>query len=359
METTHQDEDIMQAEIECKDLDFFLEATPINEEIYRRLLTISRHDDSNIPFVEVFRWAYYFLYRITVDDHPETMLDTDYYDEMADWDESTSNYYIHLVYVVMRTLLELQPELSKKQDRSLEQLAIMTYEYGAYWVTFEKIVSDHRSKKESYGIDFYYLDFDVKLPEDITTADWYELTHGYDEDYIEKFVQMGATQAEQAQILSAIYARYKTFAHQQYNHSANDPLHKFFESQVDLIKLRFQKKKAAVSTTPSDADPVEVEALKEKISELENELEKQNTDKQGNTMKGKCLVVELLLKKINVTTANTDLSKIARLAAYLTGTTEKHSYKIMQPGIELGDYHADEIKRINKIMQELNIDISL
>ena len=110
---------------------------------------------------------------------------------------------------------------------------------------------------------------------------------------------------------------------------------------------------------PYKEEAEEKERQKTRITELESALNEKFTDKQDNTMKGKCLVVEMLLEKLGVTTANTDLSKIARLAAYLTGTTEKHSYKIMQPGITLSEYHAEEIKKVNKIMQELNIDISL
>lgn len=269
--------------IKAHDIDFFLDAAEVNDAIYRRLLTIKHHDSTDIQPEETIHWAYYLLYRVTVDTHPETLLNSDYAFILSDYFATSSDYYSNMVLVVMRTLLELLDDISKQQDRFLEQLAIKTYSFGAYWATFDNIVSQFRQKKIKYDIDFTNLLFTEKKSEDVAntlTANVVDRSH-------------------------------------------------------------------------------EVGELKKRIIELEEECGRLNVDKHGGTLKVKCLLLESLLQEIGVDIHNVDQTKIARLAAYLFGVTEKKAYKIIQPGIGVGEYHEEEIERVNKFLSDLGLAISI
>lgn len=134
-------------EIQAHDLDFFLDSELINEKIYRRLLVIQQVDKSMFEPLEIFHWAYYFLYRVDIDRHPEAMIDS-YFSEMESWDPYNDRYCSNLVFLTVRSILELQPKLSKRQDRFLEQISVVSGDWESYSTTFRKIVRELKSGNE-------------------------------------------------------------------------------------------------------------------------------------------------------------------------------------------------------------------
>lgn len=267
--------------IKAHDLDFFLEAADINEELYRLLLIIKRQDNSDFSPERVFHSAYYLLYQATKDSHPEAIIDTEYQTFLFDYFKP-SLYYPRLVFSVMRTLLELQPSLSIQQDRFLEQLAIRTYSYESYWLPFEKILANHKQKKEMVEIDFTTLTFR--------------------------------------------------------NCSGNS------REIQDMAK---------------DSHDRIIEELRNQISQLEEYIRIQDTDKMGGTRKVKCLLIEVMLKELGVNIASIDQTRIARFAGYLLGIPEKKAYKVIQPGISVGDYHDKEINTVNELLSDLGLMITI
>lgn len=360
MSNYHEEDDEMLAELECWDLDDFLNATPINEDIYDRIMTIRKVSKLDLDPEKLFRACYYQLYCAYTDDHPELLFDEEYEQALVEGEDGLNIYEVEVAHCIMRTLLDVQPSLPKSVNRYYTQLAITANKHGGVSETFRKLAADKKAEGKTYPIDFEYLEFGVELPEDITTADWYTLTHGYQERYIEKFVEMGQTEKEQKMILIAIHARYRPYCHQHHgNSSSDDPLHGYFDNQLELIKIRFIKKKQAVTATPEANDSVEVTALKEKIAKLESMLEEQDTDSQGNTLKCKTLIILDMLKKMDAGISKNDMTKITKLVSYLTAGNAKKIYNYMQEGISLTDYHDAEIKRANAILKELNLDFTL
>lgn len=357
MSQYHEDDDEMIAELECWDLDDFLNATPINEDIYDRIMIIRKVSNLDLDPEKMFRACYYQLYCAYTDAHPELLFDDGYEQTLH---EALNPYEAEISHCMMKTLLDLQSTLPKQVKRYYTQLVITANKHGSVNATFEKLVMDKKAEGKVYPIDFEYLEFGVELPEDITTADWYTLTHGYQERYIEKFVEMGQTEKEQKTILIAIHARYKPYCHQHHDvFNSDDPLHGYFENQLDLIKIRFMKKKQAVTANPAPEDSVEVTALKEKIAKLESMLEEQDADSQGNTLKCKTLVILDMLKKLDAGLSKNDMTKISKLVSYLTAGNAKKLYNYIHEGIVLTDYHDEEIKRVNAILKDLNLNIKL
>jgi hypothetical protein len=95
-----------------------------------------------------------------------------------------------------------------------------------------------------------------------------------------------------------------------------------------------------------------IHAIKE-LSEVEND----NPNAISN--KVRAAVILELLKKMGIDTAHYDFSKICRLVALLMGTKYKTTYKDLQKGIHFTDYHDREIDEANKILDDLNISISI
>ena len=67
-----------------------------------------------------------------------------------------------------------------------------------------------------------------------------------------------------------------------------------------------------------------------------------------------------ILKAINVDKSNTDLTKIIRIAAFITGKSYKKLYKDANNRITFDkSFHKNEIDEINKLFQDANLDISI
>lgn len=64
-------------------------------------------------------------------------------------------------------------------------------------------------------------------------------------------------------------------------------------------------------------------------------------------IKLRAIVMLEILKKINISTAHNDLSKICKLIAFITGNSYNSIYKELQKGVTLSQYHEKHIQNIN------------
>ena len=86
-----------------------------------------------------------------------------------------------------------------------------------------------------------------------------------------------------------------------------------------------------------------------------------STDNQATkgTNKVKTVVIYELLKKLEKGKSQNDISKICRLVSYLTDGSEQGIYTDAIEGITLTKYHKAEIERVNKILDDLGLEITI
>jgi len=105
--------------------------------------------------------------------------------------------------------------------------------------------------------------------------------------------------------------------------------------------------------------------LERKIKLLE--LTKHETPEQDNqeqssrrrTQKVTTDVLLFILQKSGITALSDDKAKIARLISYLTDFSEEKIRQRLSNPDELTSYHRKEVETINKILTDLNLNISL
>ena len=91
-------------------------------------------------------------------------------------------------------------------------------------------------------------------------------------------------------------------------------------------------------------------------------LETQENTENGlskRTFKVTTDVMMLLLKKADVCAVSDDKAKIARLISYVTGFSVERIRQRLSNTEELTSRHKDEVETINKILKDLNLDISI
>ena len=76
-------------------------------------------------------------------------------------------------------------------------------------------------------------------------------------------------------------------------------------------------------------------------------------------VKVKAVALILLLERMQVSRANHDLTKICKLIAFLTENSYHKIYNELQKGIILSEYHNQQIQEINKVLTELNLEITI
>jgi len=104
--------------------------------------------------------------------------------------------------------------------------------------------------------------------------------------------------------------------------------------------------------------------LEKKIQILQQPIETVetgNTEKSGTkrTQKVTTDVLLSLLHKTGVSAASEDKAKIARLISYLTGFSEEKIRQRLSNSDELTSFHKEEIEGVNRILIDLNFDISI
>ena len=211
---------------------------------------------------------------------------------------------------------------------------------------------------------------------DLTKLDWKHETNNYGNEEIERIVNEGETTDLKLDILSAIESQFKLDqARDGIMFSAYLAQRKlsFITSLRDHLLLRQQTENLElVKRLPS-----EEEILKDKIQKLESENEElklalarkeeemtvlqheKDQDKNMNSNRCKDLVLLELLKKLNVGTGVNDMTKIAKLAQYLIGGSYDKHYQYIQQGNQLTSHHDNEIKRVNQILSDLDLDITI
>lgn len=76
-------------------------------------------------------------------------------------------------------------------------------------------------------------------------------------------------------------------------------------------------------------------------------------------VKVRSIVILELLKKLQLGTAQNDLTKICKLIAFLTGNSYNNIYNELQKGIYFSKIHSRYIDEANKILSELKASISI
>ena len=103
--------------------------------------------------------------------------------------------------------------------------------------------------------------------------------------------------------------------------------------------------------------------LQKKIEPIQSTFGPTNSNSSEETkeatIKVQSAIILEILKKINCGKAHNDLTAICRLIAFLTGKSYSKIYNEVQKGICLTNYHNKEIEQANKILSDLNTDISI
>ena len=102
----------------------------------------------------------------------------------------------------------------------------------------------------------------------------------------------------------------------------------------------------------------------DKIRELQtlsigNEEEISEKGYAKRTFKVTTDVLMLLLQQAGISAASDDKAKIARLIGYLTNFSEEKIRQRLSNPDELTSYHKDEVENINKILKDLNANMSV
>jgi hypothetical protein len=89
--------------------------------------------------------------------------------------------------------------------------------------------------------------------------------------------------------------------------------------------------------------------------------ENTNPEKSGTrrTQKVTTDVLMSLLQKSGISATSDDKAKMARLISYLTDFSEEKIRQRLSNTDELTSYHREEIEAVNKILAELNCDVSI
>lgn len=99
-----------------------------------------------------------------------------------------------------------------------------------------------------------------------------------------------------------------------------------------------------------------IQLLKQSDQAEEKSDERKETKR---TFKVTSDVLMLILQKAGISTVSDDKAKIARLIGYLTAFSEEKIRQRLSNPEELTSYHKDEVENINKILKELNVNISV
>lgn len=100
----------------------------------------------------------------------------------------------------------------------------------------------------------------------------------------------------------------------------------------------------------------QIRSLMVNVDEESSKTTKTNTKR---TFKVTSDVLLLLLQKLGVSAISDDKAKMARLISYLTGFSEEKIRQRLSNTDELTSYHKEEVETVNKILNELNFDISI
>jgi Zn-dependent oligopeptidase len=95
------------------------------------------------------------------------------------------------------------------------------------------------------------------------------------------------------------------------------------------------------------------------LATFNNVTDDQEKNRTERTLKVTSDVLIQILQKAGISTMSDDKAKIARLIGYLTAFSEEKIRQRLSNPEELTSYHKDEVENINKILKELNANISV
>lgn len=95
------------------------------------------------------------------------------------------------------------------------------------------------------------------------------------------------------------------------------------------------------------------------LATFNNVIDDQEKSRAERTLKVTSDVLIQILQKAGISTVSDDKAKIARLISYLTAFSEEKIRQRLSNPEELTSYHKDEVENINKILKELNANISV
>jgi hypothetical protein len=147
----------------------------------------------------------------------------------------------------------------------------------------------------------------------------------------------------------------------------------FLKSEADRIQdldkrelyyadylTRFKQAKSKGNILQQINDEIELIKRTKELSNIEKPaatVEKETPDVAS--IKVRSVVILELLKKLQLGTAQNDLTKICKLIAFLTGNSYDRIYNELQKGVFFSNYHKKEIQEANKLLAELNTSISI
>jgi hypothetical protein len=104
----------------------------------------------------------------------------------------------------------------------------------------------------------------------------------------------------------------------------------------------------------------EIERLKSKINSVEeNDNEEEPFKGKGGTMKVQTAVLLKILNKLGINENTADFTKIAKFISYLTSKSAEKIRQAKTDKYALTNTHTTEIKHVNKLLSEINIDITI
>lgn len=283
------------------DLDDFIENDELNTQIYGVLLSLQDGAPDRYrlqrDLVHMFNKMYEMCHVIRQEKHPE-MHAPNYWGIIR---SEHLSYETSIIFSGVYLILSLRPETSTNLSICLNRLKSKIN--LTYFELFEPILNSSKAYADGKALppDFAFLKSEADKIEDLSKRELY-------------------------------YQEYQTRYKQAQNQG---DILKQIEDEIKLI----ERTKAL-----TDQDNVEIPT------------EKSDTKR---TLKVTTDVLVLILQKAGISIASDDKAKIARLVGYITGfSDEKIRQRLSNPD-ELTSYHKDEVENINKILKDLNINISI
>ena len=283
------------------DLDDFIENDELNTQIYGVLLALQDGAPNRIKLkrdiIHMFNKMYEMCHIIRQDKHPE-MYFQNYWDKARA--EHTS-YETSIIFSGVYLILSLRPGTSINLSICLNRIKAKID--PAYFEPFEPILNSGKAYADGKALppDFAFLKFEADKIEDLSKRELY-------------------------------YQEYQTRYKQAQNQG---DILKQIEDEIKLIE-----RTKALTVQDNNEIP----------------FEKSDTKR---TLKVTTDVLVLILQKAGISIASDDKAKIARLIGYITDFSDEKIRQRLSNSDELTSYHKEEVENINKILKDLNIDISM
>ncbi|MDR0941301.1 MAG: hypothetical protein LBM68_03645 [Bacteroidales bacterium] len=279
----------------------YIDNSELNARIYQILLHLQ---DCNQPGIvklkrhplEIFNQAYAICEELQQEKYPEEAV-------IPIWKRLRNSFILHEVNVIFSCVYVIQCFSENKNPNMRYFLFRVKDKIDThYFKKFEPLLSEELTYITALPANFEFLKTEADT---ISDLDKRELFYA---DYLTRYKQA----KNKGNILQQIF------------------------DEIDLI----QRTKALTTTEEQKAETTEKSGTKRTL--------KVTTD-----------VLMLLLEKSGISAISDDKTKMARLIAYLTDFSEEKIRQRLSNTEELTSYHREEVETINKILAELNSNISI